>query len=182
VRLGHPFDHQDHQTDRERIVAEHLGADRLGRADHLALDREAALERVVEALEQMDVLGFLAGEVDQGAHAPVVAAQRGPRVIEQERQDELLDHAENAEILVRADLVEDALLERVERVERGGPREALGHEVAREIQLLVGAQDVVELPLRAQRGRQRRLIIEVVVHDRLLSRGLSRGWQTAEAR
>ena len=52
-------------ADRERIVAEHLGADRFGRADHLALDREAAHERCVEALEQMDVLGFLAGEVEQ---------------------------------------------------------------------------------------------------------------------
>ena len=75
---------------------EHLGADRFGRADHLAFDREAAHERGVEALEQMDVLGFLAGEVEDGADPPVVAEQLRPGMIEQEREDELLDHAENA--------------------------------------------------------------------------------------
>ena len=35
--LRHPLDHQDDEADRERIVAEDLRADRLGRADHLAL-------------------------------------------------------------------------------------------------------------------------------------------------
>ena len=113
--LRHPLDHQDDQRHRERIVAEHLGADRLGRADHLALDREAAHEGGVEALEQMDVLGFLAGEVEQGADAPVVLAQLATRMIEQEREDELLDDAEDREILMRADLIEDALLLGVER-------------------------------------------------------------------
>ena len=99
-------------ADRERIVAEDLGADRFGRADHLAFDREAPLERRVEALEQMDVLGFLAGEVEQRADPPVVAAQRRPRMVDQEREDELLDDPEHAQIFVRGDLVEDPLLDR----------------------------------------------------------------------
>ena len=77
-------------------MAQHFGADRFRRADHLALDREAADERRVEALEQMDVLGFLAGEVEDRADPPVVAAQVRPRMIEQEREDELLDDAEDA--------------------------------------------------------------------------------------
>ena len=54
-------------------------------------------------------------------------------------------------------------------VDRGRPGQALGHEVAREIELLVGAQDVVELPLGAQRRRQRRLIVEVMIHLNSLS-------------
>ena len=64
-------------TDRERIVAQDLGADRLGRADHLAFDREAAHERGVEALEQMDVLGFLAREIEDRANPPVVSERCG---------------------------------------------------------------------------------------------------------
>ncbi len=112
------------EADRERIVAKHFGADRLRRPDHLALDREAADEGRVEALEQMDVLGFLAREVEQRADAPVVVADQCRGVIEQERQDELFDDAEDTQILMRADLVEDALLERIERVE--SPRSAQG--------------------------------------------------------
>ena len=116
--LGHPLDHQDDEADRERIVAEHLGADRFGRADHPAFDREAADEGGVEALEQMDVLGFLAGEVEERPHPPVVVVvQRGARVIDQEREDELLHDPEDRQILMRADLVEDALLVAVERGE-----------------------------------------------------------------
>ena len=43
---------------------------------------EAALEDLAEALEELDVLGLLAGELQQRARAPVVvrerAAARGP--------------------------------------------------------------------------------------------------------
>ena len=71
--LGHPLDHQDDQRDRERIVAKHLGGDRLGRADHGAGRAEALGEQGVELAEQVDVLGLLAGEVEQGADAMIVA-------------------------------------------------------------------------------------------------------------
>ena len=53
-------------------------------------------EQAVELAEQMDVLGFLAGEVEQGADAMVVAVQLRPGMVEHERQDELLDQAEQA--------------------------------------------------------------------------------------
>ena len=74
------------------------------------LDREAALERFVEALEQMDVLGLLARKVEQGADAVIVAAQRRASMIDEEREDEFLDDPEDAQILMRANLVEDLLL------------------------------------------------------------------------
>ncbi len=57
-----------------------------------------------------------------------------------------------------------ALLKRIERFHHGRSRQALGHEVAREVQLLVGAKHVVQLPLGAERRGQRRFVIEVVVH------------------
>ena len=63
VKLRHPLDVEDHQGDGERIVAEDLGGDRLGRADDRAFGLEALGEQPVELLEQVDVLGFLAGEL-----------------------------------------------------------------------------------------------------------------------
>src|SRR3982751_6886170 len=93
--LGHPFDHQDDQTDRERIVAKHFGADRFRRTDHPALDRKASHERLLEALEQMNVLGFLGSEIEDRADAPVVAEQLRARMIHQEGENELLDDAED---------------------------------------------------------------------------------------
>ena len=146
-------------------MAQDFRDDRVRRTDDLALDRKAADERLVEALEQMDVLGFLAGEVEHRPDPPVVVRQMRTRMIEHERQDELLDDPEDREVLMRADLIEDALLERVEAVERRRPGQALRHEVAREVEFLVLAQDVVELPLRTERRSQRRLIVEVVVHS-----------------
>jgi hypothetical protein len=86
-------------------------------------------------------------------------------MIDQEREDELLDHSEDGEILVRADLVEDALLVGAQRFDRRGPGEALGHEAQREVELLVLAKDVVELPLGAKRRSEGRFIIEVMVHE-----------------
>ena len=97
-------------------MTQDFGADFASRwTDDLAFDRKAADERLVKALEQVDVLGFLAGEIEDRPDPPVVVRQMRPRMIEEERQDELLDDPEDAEILMRADLVEDALLERVQR-------------------------------------------------------------------
>ena len=48
-------------------------------ADHLALDREAAVEGVGEALEQVDVLGLRASEIGK-ARTDSRLAQRRPAV------------------------------------------------------------------------------------------------------
>ena len=85
-------------------------------------------------------------------------------MIDQEREYELLHDPEDRQILVRADLVQRALLERVELIEHRGARQAFRHHVAREVERLVVAQHFVELPLGAERRFQRRLIIEVMVH------------------
>ena len=71
---------------------------------------EAALELLAEALEQLDVLGLFAGELQQRAHAVVVRLKLRPGMVEHEREDELLDQAEDAEVGVAADLVQSALL------------------------------------------------------------------------
>ena len=73
---------------------------------------EPALELLAEAPEELDVLGLLAGEPQQRAHPTVVGVQLRPGVIEHERQDELLDQPEQAQVAVTADLVERAFAPR----------------------------------------------------------------------
>jgi hypothetical protein len=128
VALGHPFEMQDQQRHRQRLVLQHGLGDHLGRADHLALRAEALLELGTEALEEIDVLGLLPGELQEGAAARVIAGEAWARVIEQEGQDELLDQAELVEIAVAADLVQQQLLARRQAVERRDAGERLGHE------------------------------------------------------
>ena len=89
---------------------------------------EALLELGAEALEEIDVLGLLPGELQEGAAARVVAGKAGAHVVEQEGQDELLDQAELVEIAVAADLVQQQLLARRQAVERRDAGERLGHE------------------------------------------------------
>lgn len=72
-------------------------------------------------------------------------------MVEQEREDELLDDPEDRQILMRRNLIERALLEGVEPGSRGGPRQALRHHAAGEVQILIFAQHIVELPGGAKR-------------------------------
>ena len=88
------------------MVREHGAGDLLRRTDDLAAAAEPALELLAEALEELDVLGLLAGEAEQRAHPTGVGVQLRAGVIEDEGQDELLDQPEEAEVAVAADLVE----------------------------------------------------------------------------
>ena len=103
---------EDQQRDRERLVGQHSLGHRLGRADDGAGRAEARLELLLEALEQVDVLGLLARELQEGAGPRVVRRQPRPGVVEQEGQDEFLDQPEEVEVAVAADLVEQQLLAR----------------------------------------------------------------------
>jgi hypothetical protein len=164
VVLGHPLDHQDDQRDGERVVAKHLGADRVGRADHRAGRSEAAREQRVEQPEQVDVLGLLAGEVEQSADPVIVLVELRAGMVEHERQNELFDHTEQGQIFVAADLVEDSRLRLVEERNHGGPGERLGHERLRIIERAALGQHVLDLPGGARRGGEHVLEIEIVVH------------------
>ena len=119
----------------ERIVAEHFGGDRLGRADRLAGRSEGLGEALVEELEEVDVLGFLAREIEQGADPVVVAVQLRAGMVEHEGEDELLHQAEYGQIFVAANLVEDALLVVAQEGDRRGAREGFRQEAAAEVEL-----------------------------------------------
>ena len=118
----------------------------------------------MKALEQLYMLGLFAGEIEDRADLPVVAEQMRPRMIDDERKNELFDDPEDTKILMGADLVEDPLLERVQALDRRGAGQALGHKVAREIEFLVLSEHVVELPLGPERRGQRRFVIKIMIH------------------
>src|SRR5687767_7250152 len=152
MALGHPLDLQDDERDRERVVAKNLGGDRLGRADRLAGRSEGLGEALVEKLEEVDVLRFLAGEVEQGADPMVVAVQLRTGMVEHEGEDELLHQAEYGEIFVAANLVEDALLVVAQKGDRIGAREGFRKEAPAEVELGMRGKDVLDLPGRFDRA------------------------------
>ena len=162
--LGDPFDHQDDQGDRKWIVAQHLGGDRLGRADHRAGRLEAVGEQLVEASEEMNVLGFLAGEIEQGANAVVVSAQLRTGVIEDEGQNEFLDQPEQAEIFVTTYLVENEAFAFRQKGRGVGAGQAFGHEAPRKVERCTRGEDILQLP-GASPGRGEHVPeVEIVMH------------------
>ena len=66
------------------------------------------LEKIrAKPLEEVDVFGFFAGEVQECSNAGIVAAQHGARVIQDEGQDEFLNQPERVEIIMSSNLIED---------------------------------------------------------------------------
>ena len=110
MTLRHPFDMQDEQRHRERMMRQHLAADRVGRTDHVACGAEAAVEFLAEFPEQLNVLCFLGGKAEERADPVVVMVQLRPHMVEHERKDKLLDQPEHVQIAGSADLVRDAAL------------------------------------------------------------------------
>jgi two-component system NtrC family sensor kinase len=162
--LGHPLDHQDDQGDCERIVPKHFVGDRFGRADHRAGRAEAVGEELVEAPEQMEVLGFLAGEIEKRPDAIIVAAQLRPGEIEHEWQDEFLDQPEQPEIFVSANRVEDQPLAIVEKGGGISAGQAFRHEAPREVERGAARKNIIKRPGTAL-GRGKHVPeVEIVVH------------------
>src|SRR5262249_25530811 len=120
-------------------------------------------ELVAEHLEELDVLGFLAGEGEQRARLLVVAGEPRPRMVEHEGQDELLDQAEDAEIGMAADLVQRALLGGRGKAGLPAARQALGHDRPREVEPLAVAHDVLDPPADLLRGGEHGIVAVVVI-------------------
>src|SRR5882724_1510605 len=106
VSLGHPLDVQARQRDRQRGVRKHGLGKRIRRADYRAGAAESTLDLLPQPLEQMDVLGLLARELQQGADSIVVSLQLWPGVIEHKRENEFLDQSEYVEVCIPSDLVQ----------------------------------------------------------------------------
>src|SRR5262249_21744539 len=147
-----PLDAEDDQRDRERVLGEDRARHRVGRADDGDVLAEAGEEGGAEAPEEVDVLGLLAGEVEEGAGARELARHLGADVVEDEGQDELLDEPEHVEVAVAAELVEDQTLAGREELEAFDTGEALGHERPREVEALRVIDQVLDAPGDALRG------------------------------
>src|SRR5215510_3555478 len=165
VTLRHPLDVVRRQRHRERLVAEHRLRDRLGRSDLLARRAEALLEFLTEAPEEMDVLGLLRGELEKCPRRVGLAVELWPRVVEHERQDELLYEAEDVQIAEAADLVEGQLLALAQERQWLDARERLRHERLREVEPLVPADQILDAPFDSLRRLQRPLVrVSVGLH------------------
>jgi hypothetical protein len=110
VPLHEPLDVESEQRHRKRAARQHLGRYRLRGPDRLAAVAEARVELRPEPLEELDVLGLLARKLDERPCPVAVAGQPRPRVIQHERQDELLDEPEHNEVAKSSDLVQSPLL------------------------------------------------------------------------
>jgi hypothetical protein len=78
---------------------------------------ETMLKRFTEALEDVDMFGLFAGELQQRAHAIVVALKLRAGVIQHERQDELFYQTEDAQVGGASDLIERALFVCTQKVQ-----------------------------------------------------------------
>src|SRR5262249_3304793 len=87
VALRHPFDVEYDQSHAQRMMRENRARYRLRRPDGLAWRRKSFLELSCELFEQLDVLGFLAGEPQKRSRPIVVFVQMGPRVVHHEGQN-----------------------------------------------------------------------------------------------
>ena len=170
--LRHPLDSENHERHAKRAVGQHGLSDFLSRTDRFAVRYETRLELFRKLLEQMNVLGFFPGELQERARAIVVFIQMRPHVIEHERQNELLDDAERVEISVAANLVEQDLLFRVEKSQRLHPGQRLGHERFCEIEAFVAADDVFNAPVGPHR-RPQSFLVGVIGCEHDASFGLS---------
>src|SRR5918995_7128990 len=138
--------------------------DLLGRADEVALAAEALVELFPESLEQVNVFGFLAGELKKSAHAVVIAGKLRTGMIDDVGKNELLDQTEHGEILAAADLIECQLLLRAKKREVLYLRQRLRHEWFGEIELLFAADQVFHSPADPFGCGQCRLIRVMVLH------------------
>jgi DNA-binding SARP family transcriptional activator/predicted ATPase len=133
-------------------VLEHRVRDVARGADHLTGRVEAFAKQRREALEQLDVFGLFTRELEQRADFRVVAVDLAARVVEQERQDELLDQPEERKVAVTPDLIEQEALGRPERAKLGGGRQTIGQKGGREVERLAFPQHVFQTPGEAVRN------------------------------
>src|ERR1051325_4607459 len=125
---------------------------------------EAFFELALKALEQLNVLGFFAGKLQKSSHRIIVTMNLMPRVIDDERQNELFHQSKDAQIRVAPDLIQQQLLFIVQKRESLHAREALRHERLRKIEPLSATDNVLNAPANRFRRCQSRLICVTMIH------------------
>src|SRR5205085_7640113 len=121
-------------------------------------------EFLAEALEQLNVFGLFTRELQQRAHAIIVAPELRPRVVQHERQYELFDKTEDAEIGVASDLIQRPPLFAVEKRKLLDARERFRHEMSVEVEPFFSPDNVFNAPVNDFCRRERRLVGISVKH------------------
>src|SRR5215475_4856255 len=109
VPQGHPLDVENRKRHSQSAMREHKLCHVLRRADELTLATETFLELLTKAFKEVNMLGFLAGESQQGPDPVVVAGELRPSMIHHVGENEFLDQSEHREVFMSADLVEGYL-------------------------------------------------------------------------
>jgi hypothetical protein len=146
VLLRHPLDVEDDQRDTELRVLENRVRDVARGTDHLTGRVEAFAKQLREALEELDVLRLFTRKLEQRSDFRVVAVDLAARVVEQERQDELLDQSEERQVAVTPNLIEQQALGRPERAKLGGGSQAVGEKRGRKVERLAFPEHVFQTP------------------------------------
>ena len=123
-----------------------------------------AFKFLAKALEQMDMLGLFAGELQKRPDAIVVARKLCLGVIHREGKNEFFHQTEHGEILMAADLIENPLLFGRKKTEPFHLGQRLRHERLGEIQPLLSADDVLDPPVDPLGCFERPLISVVGFH------------------
>ena len=147
VPLSHPLDVQNHQRNRQRMLRENRLRNGFRRTDDFAVAAEGTEEVLAKPLEQVDVLGFFAGEIQKRPDAGIVSVQHWPGMIEYEGQDELLDKAEYVEVVVPTNVIESETLLWRQEVERLDPGQRLRQKRLAEVQAFVASDQIFDPPV-----------------------------------
>src|SRR5262245_54049191 len=161
---GHPLDVENRKRYSQSAVREHKPCHVIRRANELTLATETFLELLTEAFEEVNMLGFLAGESQQGSDPVVVSGELQPSVIHDVGENEFLDQSEHRKVFMAADLVEGCLFILSQKRKTIDLRKGLRHEGPGEIELLLPADDVFHFPVDPTRSRQRRFIRVIMLH------------------
>jgi hypothetical protein len=137
----------------------------LSRPDEFAWTGETLDKIATKLLEQMNMLGLFAGELQQRPHPVIIAWQLLARMIHRERQDELFHQAEHGQVLMAANLVQDFFLFIRQKAEPVDLRQRLRHKRLGEIQPLVAADNIFNAPVDAFRSLQHSSIAVIIIHD-----------------
>src|SRR5262245_10144682 len=139
--------------------------DRRGRADYGTTDAESALELITETFEQMDMFGFLAGELQKSPRSMVVIGENGTGMIENEGKNELFHQAKDIEIRISSNLIELEAFGRRQELQSGSSRQRFRHERQFKIERFVGTDDIFHAPVDFFRCCQGSLIVVIARID-----------------
>src|SRR5262244_3425708 len=164
VSQGHPLDVENRKRHSQRAMREHKLCHVVRRADEFTLAAETLLELLTKAFKEMNVLGFLAGESEQGPDSVVVAGKLRPSMIHHVGENEFLNQPKHREVFMAADLVENRLFSRSQKRKAIDLRQGLRQEGLCEIELFLSPNDIFYFPVDPTRSRQRRFIRVMMLH------------------